>query len=391
MTSETTVAEALMNGKLDEARQRLQNGEPLSGQYAENNKSSIINSIFRAKAFDLIDPLIGNGLIQTDIYEYDDFDRSVFSNIARNLKTDEASLTFLRGFLKKVQNKKDEVRGMTVLQYCMEEGADPVLLQCLIEEGCDVQHKSNADMNMLHHVANKGMLDEEKGKTYIGLFLSNGVDVNQRNVVGTTPLMLAIQRGKKNYLDLLLANGADPNEQDNKGNSAFYYAVVEQQNKAVYDILKKYASPDFDSANRDGEYLLTAYLRMSGGSELLLQMLEDGASIYQASPYYNQPKSGIDWLAERGAETIKALLVTGAIGIDRQDDQGNTFLHKVCGYNVNYSESAAKSTYQKVKLLLEAGADASIVNDQEETPMMLAAKDNLKVKTVELLMQHKNN
>lgn len=396
MTPETAVAEAIMRGKMDEARERLQNGEPISGRYVENNKSQIINSILREKAFDLIDRLIENDLIQTDVYEFDRLDRSVFKQIAMSLKGDDESLAFLRDFMKKVQNKNDEVQDTTVLKFCIEEAADPAIIQCLIEEGCDVQYKNNADMNLIHAVVNMGMLDEAKGKAYIELLVANDVDVNHRNVVGTTPLMLAVQRGKKNYLDLLLQHGADPNEQDNKGNSTFYFAVVEQQNKAVYDKLKEYASPDFEIANKDGEHILSGYLRMAyGGSpdnlSLLLAMLEDGGDLYQTSPYYQVPKSGVDWLAEKSPEAVKAVLSTGTIDINRQDDQGNTFLHKVCAYNVNYDQEAARRTYQKVKLLLEAGADPSITNNQEETPMMLAAKDNLKVKTVDLLMQSKNN
>lgn len=164
----------------------------------------------------------------------------------------------------------------------------------------------------------------------------------------------------------------------------------------MYDKLKEHASPNFDNANKDGEYILTGYLRMAYGSGddtigLLLQMLEDGASIYQASPYYNVPKSGVDWLAEKATETLKAVLASGVIDINQQDNEGNTLLHKICAYNVNYDHDAAKRTYQKVKLLLEAGADATIVNDKDETPLMLASKDNLKVKTVDLLMQHQNN
>jgi ankyrin repeat protein len=395
MTAETIVAEAIMNGKMDEARERLQNGEPLSGRYAENNKSQIINRILRAKAFDLIDRLIESGLIQTDVYEYDDFDRSVFKNISMSLTGDEEFLAFLRDFMKKIQNKNDEVHDKSLLQFCMEEAAAPAVIECLIEEGCDVQYKNNADMNLIHMVLNKPMLDETKGRAYTALLLSNGVDANHRNVVGTTPLITAVQQGKKNYLDLLLQAGADPNEQDNKGNSAFYYTVVQQQNKGIYDKLKEYAAPDFDSANREGDYILTGYLRMTDGSTpdsigLLLQMLEDGASVYQASPYYNQPKSGLDWLAEKAPEAVKAVLAGSAIEIDRQDDQGNTFLHKICACNVNYDQEGAKRMYQKVKLLLEAGADPFILNGKEETAMMLAAKDNLKVKTVDLLMQHKN-
>jgi ankyrin repeat protein len=47
----------------------------------------------------------------------------------------------------------------------------------------------------------------------------------------------------------------------------------------------------------------------------------------------------------------------------------------------------AKETYRKAKLLLEQGADISITNDKDETALMLASGDNLKIKTVELLMK----
>ena len=396
MTPAPEVAELIIRNKFDEARERFQNGETLNTRYAENNKSQIINTILREKAYDLIDQLIEQELIQTDIYEYDSFDRSVFKNIVMTVKADEESLSFLRNFLTNIRNKNDDVRDMSALQFCMEEGADPAIIECMTEAGFRADYKNNADSNLIHSVVGRGMLDETKGKAYLELLFSNGVDVNHKNVAGTTPLMLAVQRGKKNYLDLLLQHGADPNEQDSKGNSAFYYAVVEQQNRSVYDKIKEYATPDFDTANKDGEYILTGFLRMANGASadttgLLLQMLEDGADIYQASPYYSVPKSGTDWLAEKAPELLKAVLSTGAIDINRQDDQGNTLLHKVCAYNVNYEQEAAKRTYQKVKLLLEAGADASITNNKEETAMMLASQDNLKAKIVDLLLQTKNN
>src|ERR1700761_6505741 len=192
MTPETAVAEAIMNGRMDEAPHRLQNGEPLSGHYVENNKSQIITRIFRDKAFDLIDKLIENGVIQTDIYEYDTFDRSIFKNISMNLQSDPESLTWLTDFItKKIQNKNDEVKDKTALQFCMEEGADPMVIQTLIEAGCDVQYKNNADMNLIYIVVNKPMLDEKKALAYIELLLGQGVDVNKKNIVGATPLMVA--------------------------------------------------------------------------------------------------------------------------------------------------------------------------------------------------------
>src|SRR5580700_9731966 len=115
MTTDNAVAEAIMRGNFDEARVRLQNGEPLSGRYAENNKSQILNSILRTKAFDLVDKLIEHGLVATDVYEYDNLDRSVFRNIALSLQSDEDSIAFLHDLMKKIQNKNDEVKDLTLL------------------------------------------------------------------------------------------------------------------------------------------------------------------------------------------------------------------------------------------------------------------------------------
>ncbi|RZL64022.1 MAG: hypothetical protein EOO93_07405, partial [Pedobacter sp.] len=69
-------------------------------------------------------------------------------------------------------------------------------------------------------------------------------------------------------------------------------------------------------------------------------------------------------------------------------DKGNTLLHKVCAQNVNYDAEKARELYKKVKLLIENDADVSDTNDQDKTALMLASDDNLKTKTVELLMKN---
>lgn len=391
MYEQNKLAEAIMSGKMDEARELIKTGEKLSGQYVQNNKSQILSYVLRNQAFDLTDALIDGGLIETDVYEYDSFERSFFKTIVRELKGDEASISFFKSLLEKIEHKNDEVKDETLLGFCMKEGADIAVVRCLVDAGCDVRYKNNAERNLIYEVVNKNMLAPEKGLAYLSLLIAEGVDVNEKDIVGSTPLMAAVKDHKKDYLDLLLQNGANPNEQDKDGNTAFYMAVNGQQDAEMYELLKQYASPDFDLANKDGDHLLTGYLRMVGnGSErmlkLLRQLINDGADIYQSSPYYGKPKSGIDWLAEKSLDTLKAVWETGAIDINRQDNEGNILLHKVCGYNVNFDADAAKETYRKVKFLLENGADSMLANDKDETALMLAQQDNLKIKTVELLM-----
>jgi len=116
-------------------------------------------------------------------------------------------------------------------------------------------------------------------------------------------------------------------------------------------------------------------------------MVADGADLRQPGTYYGEPKSPLDWIAEKRSEILKAVI--DSVDVHAQDDKGNTILHKVCAHNVNFDAEAAKEVYCKAKLLLDAGADPSITNDKDETALMLAQQDNLKVKTVELLMMRK--
>lgn len=391
MSEQNKLAEAILYGKIDEARLLLNTGEKLSGQYFENNKGQIFSSILRSKAFDLVDTLVKNGTIETDVYEYDSFDKSFFKTIATELKGDDESITFLKEFMQKIDNKNDEVKDQTLLGYCLQQSADPTIIKCLIEEGLDVHYKNNAERNFIYEVVNTRMQNTQKALAYLELLIAEGLDVNEKDIVGETPLMAAVKDRKKECLDLLLQNGADANEQDKKGNTAFYLAVNWQQDFELYKMLKQYASPDFDLENNDGERILPAFIKGVGTSEnqiaFLLEMLNDGADIYQTGLHYSAPKSGVDWLTEKPAAVLKAVLENGNIDVDRKDDAGNTVLHKVCAFNVNYDAEAAKGIYQKVKLLLAAGADASVVNDKDETPSILAQTDNLKIKTVELLMK----
>ena len=391
MSEQNKLAEAILYGKIDEARLLLNTGEKLSGQYFENNKGQIFSSILRSKAFDLVDTLVKNGTIETDVYEYDSFDKSFFKTIATELKGDDESITFLKEFMQKIDNKNDEVKDQTLLGYCLQQSADPAIIKCLIEEGLDVRYKNNAERNFIYEVVNTRMQNTQKALAYLELLIAEGLDVNEKDIVGETPLMAAVKDRKKECLDLLLQNGADANEQDKKGNTAFYLAVNWQQDFELYKMLKQYASPDFDLENNDGERILPAFIKGVGTSEnqiaFLLEMLNDGADIYQTGLHYSAPKSGVDWLTEKPAAVLKAVLENVNIDVDRKDDAGNTVLHKVCAFNVNYDAEAAKGIYQKVKLLLAAGADASVVNDKDETPSILAQTDNLKIKTVELLMK----
>jgi len=397
--SETTLDQLLNARKFDEAKRFIQNGEKLSKNLQDYQKSSIFDNLIKEKQYEILNMMVKDKTIETDIYEFDNFDKSIFQSIVRNLGNEEEDISFFNEFIGHFDNLNDEVNAKTLLGYLLENGVDLGVIKACIDAGCNVNFKNNAEENYIHQVVKSNLrrynLNDEQTtdllKGYIDILINDGVDINEGNIVQETPLIIAIKFNKKNLIGYLLEKGADPNHTDRDGNSAFFYAVAHAQSESMYDILRNFDSPAFDQVNKKGETLLFEYVRMMSESEsgisFLKKLLNDGADLYQPSTWYSADKTPLDVIAEKQAGILEAVLESGQVDINRTDDHGNTLLHKVCAYNVNYEPEKAKETYRKVKLLIENGADTSLSNDKDQTALMLASDDNLKIKTVELLMK----
>lgn len=397
--TEPTLDQQLNARKFEEAKSMMHNGEKLSKSIQEHHKSSIFDHLVREKQYEILNMMLKDKTIETDIYEFDSFDKSIFQAIVRNLGNDDEDIAFFNEFITHFDNLNDEVNTKTLLSYFFENGVSLALIKACIDASCTANFKNNAEENYIHQVVKSNFrrynLNDEQTtdllKGYIDILLSEGVDINEGNVVQESPLITAIKFNKKNLIAHLLENGADPNHTDRDGNSAFFYSVAHLQSENIYDTLRNFASPAFDQVNKNGETLLFEYVRMMSNSEsgikFLKKLIEDGADLYQASTWYGADTTPLDIIAEKQADILQAVLETGQVDVNRANNEGNTLLHKVCAYNVNYEAEKAKETYRKVKLLLENGADIAITNDQDQTALMLASDDNLKIKTVELLMK----
>ncbi|SDP72464.1 Ankyrin repeat-containing protein [Mucilaginibacter sp. OK268] len=386
----------LQSGDYAAALESIKNGEKRSKTIFDFNRSQIFDKLLRDKQFEILNYFVKDKTIETDIYEYDSFDKSIFASIIRNLSDESESNDFFRDFMTKFDNINDEVATKTLLSYFFENAAKLEHIKILIEAGCSINFKNNAEENLLHQVINAYSREPELSLAYLSLLIDEGLDINEANIVRKTPLIAAFERNKKEYIDLLLQNGADPNHVDKDGNTAFFYAVAHQLNLDLYNKLREYDSPQFDLLNRNQVSLLFEYMRMMNSPsesmlELLSKLINDGADLYHESFYYQSPTIPINLIAEKDPAVLQTIIDTGALDINRQDNEGNTLLHKVCAYNVNYEERKAKETYRKVKLLLENGADPSITNNKDQSALILASDDNLKIKTVELLMKNQQN
>ncbi len=388
-----TLQQALQSEDFDTAKTLLINGKTLPDDIKEYQRTSIFDKIIREKAFEIVDLFIENGTIETDIYEYDSFNRSFFDSMVKNLPNDADSISFLEAFLPKIESLNDELEGQSLLSMAIEKEMDIELIKALVTGGCDLNIINRSEENLIHQIVKKYVRAYDKGLLYLQFFYEEGLDIDKPNIARKTPLHLAVESHKNEYIKWLMENGADANAQDKDGNSPFFLATSQGGGADKYEIMRAYGTPQFDQLNSSGESLLYEAVRMMSGnndgdSKLLQLILEDGADLYQTSTNRQQEVTTIDVLAEKPAELLQVVIDSGQLDMNRQDNLGNTLLHKVCNRYTLHEEKRAKEIYRMVKLLLKSGADPSITNNEEKTPMMLAADDNLKTKTVELLLSH---
>ncbi|MEE1944947.1 ankyrin repeat domain-containing protein [Pedobacter sp. KR3-3] len=384
--------EQLQSANYSEALAALANGEKLPNTLQDFQKQQLVDQLLRDRQFDILLCLVKDNTLEKDIYEYSSFNRSIFESMVRYLPDDEASIAFLEEFCSQLDNLNDEVEAKTLLGYFFENMASVAKIKVLLAVGADTHFKNNAEENFIHQVVKTYSTNPALSLAYLELLIAEGLDLNAPNIVQKTPLIAAIEFNRPQYIDLLLENGADVNQLDKDGNNAFYYAVAQQFNLELYHKLRNYGTPQFDILNKNGVSLLFEYIRMlnhpsTKETELLAELIADGADLYQNSVYYGSETSPADLLAEKSTELLQTVLDSGSLQVNRQDENGNTLLHKVCAFNVNYETEKAKDTYRKAKLLLEHGADATLTNNKDQTALMLATDDNLKIKTVELLMK----
>jgi ankyrin repeat protein len=128
------------------------------------------------------------------------------------------------------ESSAQEIKGSPLHTAIMEE--DLKEIQDLVAKGGDLEARDSLGSTPLILASGKGLVDVVK------LLLSKGVDVNAQNQDGATALMTASAEGKLDVVKLLLEKGAKIDALDKAGSSALVYAR-QDQNKDVAEFLSK--------------------------------------------------------------------------------------------------------------------------------------------------------
>lgn len=400
--SNLTLREAFTNHKFILVEEMLKENTSFFKDLNNWDQSYLITEALKQKSFSTILTLIDLNLIESDLFELDNFSGSFIETILANIpfysqpisafnykiiskeEPNEEALNFLDKFASKIENIDETVSNTTILKWSLTKKLPLKAIEILIQKGCKV-NEIDASENSLLHLD----LPEE----YFELLINYGLNVNHKNKGNVTPLQNAIDKGNKDNVRILLENGANAQHKDNRGNSMFYMALVDKLNYEIYDLLCEFDSPNFEETNNDGASMLFEYIRRldnyssENSLKFLNKILEQGANLTLKCLYYGSPTTPLDMAITKNFAVFEIILNHLYTNINEQDDNGNTLLHKVCDVNLNFEAEKAKDLYKKVKLILEKGADVSIRNSQDKLSIDLASNDNLKEKTVQLLLK----
>ncbi|XP_066170482.1 ankyrin repeat domain-containing protein 29 [Sylvia atricapilla] len=277
-------------------------------------------------------------------------------------------------------------------------------------------------------LANAAFWAARKGNlALLQLLLNSGrVDVDCKDSLGTTALMVASYYGHIDCVRELVLQGADINLQRESGATSLFFAAQQGHNDVVKFLFSFGASTEFK--NKDGGTALLAACQY-GHAKVVETLLKHGANIHDqlydgASAIFlaaqggyldvirlllssgakvNQPRQDGTaplWIASQmgHSEVVRVMLLRGAER-DAARDDGTTALLKAAikGYN-NVIEELLKfsptlgllkngtsalhaavlsGNVRTVALLLEAGADPCLRNKANELPAELTKNERI--------------
>ena len=259
-------------------------------------------------------------------------------------------------------------RGVNALLLACAGGHINIAKLLVQEGGVKMDMKDNAGWTCLHVAASKGRAD-----MLLVLVKELGAAINLRNKLNETPLHLAAQRGLAEVVFTLLSLGANIDGTQRSGNTPLHYAALGGHCEAVHTLVNR-GHANVNSLNKEGNTPLHCACK-AGAADVLEVLLADGRA-----------KSDIQTLSGRTAlhlctqnmnahVLLEVLLRHSSLQtVNICSDSKDTALHLAVRYG----------KWRCVQMLLQAGADTSVVNKAGCTPLHEAQSQLQK-------SAHKNN
>ena len=263
-------------------------------------------------------------------------------------------------------NAQETQQGQTAMMWAAAEGHTEVV-RVLIERGTDVRARSKTGYAPILFAARTGDLN------LIRLLLDAGANMNEEAADGTTALVVATVRSHTTLAEFLLAEGADPNK--GPGFTPLHWAAGNWSN---FDTVA-----DATARADNNEWSALEGLRGPTKRKFVTLLLDHGANPnarakgtpprYGAGPARGGVLAGATpfFIAARaGDPDVMRLLVAAGADPLLPNDQMMTPLMIAAGVGIRgYSPVAERDAFEAVKLCLELGNDVNATDANSETAL----------------------
>lgn len=207
------------------------------------------------------------------------------------------------------------------------------------------------------------------------LALDKGLNVNARDMLEDTPLMIAARRGNVESVKLLIEAGADVNASNRNGNTALILAAEKGSEPVVRKLVE--AGAKINAIGADGLSALVSSVR-NGFGDIALFLIHSGADVNIKSRYPYRP--ALTEAAINGDKRLTEALLKAGADVNKADFHGKTALQFALGW---------KDRTEAAKLLYSAGGRlGKISKDDQVNPMMDYACSLGFTEVVSQLIQH---
>ena len=205
----------------------------------------------------------------------------------------------------------------------------------------------------------------------VKLLLDSGSDPNSQDLLGQTPLIMAITHGYYDIATLLMERGSDVNKLTIDNESALYWAVLKEHMETIQMLIENGAK--INELTSSGATPLTQAVR-NRNEEIVRLILTSQCDINMKD---HMLWSALHWGACVGHIKIVDMLLQHGADLNAVDVYSRTPLH----------EAAYRGDRIIVEKLLAAGANPDARDCDNETPLIKAVRKNISSSVIKLLLQ----
>jgi len=335
-----SLAEAVLNGDINQVRLHLSAGAALDAKDNDNRDRTALHHAAREGHTEIARLLIAQG---ADVNAKDRTGDTPLHTAIQKNQIEIANLLILKGA---DVNAKCEYGSTPVSRALMGEGGGRAIIEFLVSRG--------AKVSALHLAAYRGDIDKVRRS------LEEGTNVDVRDEAGHTPLSYAASAGQMHVVEFLVSKGAEVDAKDNRHRiTPLCYAANAGWRNVTELLVAKGA--DVNAKVRWGQTLVCYPVRR-GHKEVVELLIDKGADVNAKRLNY-PPLYWAIWSDEdRGSWDMTELLVRKGADVTFKAENDWPYLHYI----------AETNDREVAELLLAHGAKLNAKDGSGRTALHIA-------------------